>query len=129
VLYQKIAAITSNIANIQTTRVPEGGHYKRKIVKNCHKGICEVAEDNSPPIMKYEPKHPDANSKGYVAYPNISLAEENYDQLRWEKVYETVIANAPVPANFFFKDPRAKQCFDKFPALKENKDYFEYLGR
>jgi flagellar basal-body rod protein FlgC len=129
VLYQKISAITSNIVNINTTRTVEGGHYKRKIAKNCKHGICEIVNDETPPILKYEPKSPDADKNGYVAYPNISIESEKAHELYWSRVFEAVIANSPVPANFFFKDQRAKDCFDKYPKLKENKDYFEYLGR
>jgi flagellar basal-body rod protein FlgC len=107
VLYQKIDAISSNIVNVNTTRTAEGGHYKRIIVQNCKNGFCEIIKDPKPPILKYDPKHPDADKNGYVAFPNINLQQENADKLIWSKVYETVLANSPVPSNFFFKDPRA----------------------
>jgi flagellar basal-body rod protein FlgC len=130
ILYQKIAVTTSNIANINTTRTAEGGHYKRKIATNCKNGICEIVNDRDVfPMMKHEPKSPDADKNGYVAYPNIDLAAEKYDELKWSRVFETVTANAPVPANFFFKDSRAKDCFAKYPSLKEHKDFSAYLGR
>ena len=29
----------------------------------------EVISSNAPPVLKYEPNHPDANEQGYVAYP------------------------------------------------------------
>lgn len=129
VLYLKMQLIASNIANISTTRTIEGGYYKRKFAKNCKNGFCEIAVDESVPILKYEPKHPDANKKGYVAYPNINMKAEELDQLTWKQVYETVTNNSPVPGNFFFKDKRANICFNKFPILKENLDFSSYLGR
>ena len=129
ILYQKIAVITSNIANINTTRTAKGGPYERQVATNCQNGICEIKNDGLSPMLKYQPKHPDADKNGYVAYPNIILAEEQADNLRWSRVYETVISNSPVPSNFFFKDKRAKSCFSKYPALKESLDYSEYLGR
>lgn len=129
ILYQKVTAIAANIVNITTTRTSEGGYYKRKIVKNCRNGFCEIVNDDSPPILKYEPKHPDATEKGYVAYPNINLDSEKADMVQWKHVFETVIKYAPVDGDFFFKDARAKSCFDKYPTLKDRMDYSGYLGR
>ena len=129
VLYQRKNVINNNIANIETTRTIEGGYYKRKIVQNCQKGICEIVNDETPPLLKYEPKHPDANKNGYVAYPNINLEQEKADQLHWKNVYNIVIANSPVPKGFFFKDKRAATYFQKYPMLKAELDYSEYLGR
>ena len=35
-------------------------------------GVKSIIEDDSAPVMRYEPSHPDANDEGYVAYPNIN---------------------------------------------------------
>ncbi len=129
VLYQKINATTSNIINIKTTRTAKGGAYVRQEAVNCLNGICEIKDDPTHPMLKYEPKSPDSDKNGYVAYPNINLIQEEADRDRWSRVYETVIANSPVPENFFFKDKRAANCFKKYSALKEALDYSEYLGR
>jgi flagellar basal-body rod protein FlgC len=129
VLYLKSQLTASNIANVNTTRTESGGYYKRQFAKNCKDGFCEVAVDDSAPILKYEPKHPDANKEGYVAYPPINLAQEEADKLYWMNVYATVVASSPVPANFFFKDSRADLCFNKYPQVKEHLNFSEYLGR
>ena len=129
VLYLKGNVIAANIANINSTRTSEGGYYKRQIAKNCKNGFCEIVKDETPPLLKYEPKHPDANKNGYVAYPNINIDQEKADQLHWKNVYNIVIANSPVPKGFFFKDKRAAACFQKYPMLKAELDYSEYLGR
>jgi flagellar basal body rod protein FlgC len=129
VLYQKIEVYSSNLVNINTTRTLAGGYYKRLILRDCKHGICKVVKDTSPPILRYEPDHPDSNQKGYVEYPNINSKIEEFDILNWKKVYEMVIENSPVPSNFFFKDSRAKLCFEKYPALKERRDFSNYLGR
>ncbi|MFA6238032.1 MAG: hypothetical protein WC635_11935 [Bacteriovorax sp.] len=129
VLYQKVGIIASNIVNINTTRTVEGGPYVRKIAGNCKNGFCEIVNDSTPPLLKYEPKHPDANKNGYVAYPNINLQLEEADKVLWQHVYETVYKYSPVPNNFFFNDPRATTCFNKYPNLKAALDYREYLGR
>ncbi|EQC45630.1 flagellar basal body rod protein FlgC [Bacteriovorax sp. Seq25_V] len=129
ILYQKIEVISSNIANVKTTRTPEGGFYKRKIAKDCKNGFCQIVSSQESPILIYQPNHPDADKTGYVAYPNINLQEEEAQKIRWERVYSTVIEHSPVSKDFFFKDPRAKKCFDKYPNLKEALDFSEYLGR
>src|SRR5687768_6400940 len=94
----RLNAISSNLANINTTQTPEGGPYRRKdvvfesmpdaksfgeIIMNTDPKasfqrvqISDVVSDRKPPLLKYEPDHPDANPEGYVAYPNINLMEE-----------------------------------------------------
>jgi flagellar basal-body rod protein FlgC len=129
VLYLKIGLISSNIANVTTTRTVKGGPYLRRVAQNCRQGICEIVEEKTAPLLRYEPKHPDANKNGYVAYPNISLQLEEADRLLWTRVFETVYANSPVDKDFFFKDARAKNCFMKYPNLKAHLDFSEYLGR
>ncbi len=62
---------SSNLANVNTTRMPEGGPYKRLDVSECTQYGCELSTDEMGPLMKFEPNHPDANDNGYVAYPNI----------------------------------------------------------
>ena len=34
--------------------------------------IPKIVRDDREPLMKYDPSHPDANSEGYVAYPNVN---------------------------------------------------------
>jgi len=105
--------ISSNLANIHTTRTPEGGPYKRKdaifeakpvaesfkdaLRSRGAKGVSEVKvaeiiEDPAPPIMKYDPKHPDADEKGYVAMPNINLMEEMVNMITAARSYEANVA-------------------------------------
>ncbi len=104
----RINVISSNIANINTTRTPEGGPYKRKDVVfeavpvkeksfddtlndtlNLKKvEVKEIVKDNRPPIMKYDPGHPDANKDGYVAYPNINIMEEMVNLINATRSYE-----------------------------------------
>lgn len=129
VLYQKRAVIESNIANINTTRTVEGGYYKRKIIRECHNGFCKIELDTASPMLKYEPKSPDANKQGYVAYPNINLSQEQYDYKQWVNIYKNVVKYAPVTNSFFLKNEKAKKCFEKYPSVNEVNNYRQYLGR
>jgi flagellar basal body rod protein FlgC len=64
-----------NLMNLISTRTPDGGHYKRKFLKCCRPTGCEVGEDGSFKAI-FEPGHPDADTDGYVKYPNIDGKNE-----------------------------------------------------
>jgi len=110
---KRMAAISSNIANAQTTRTAEGGPYRKKEVvfgseparesfseilegemnenaQSVH--ATEVISTERPPILKYEPNHPDANEQGYVAYPNINVMEEMANMISASRSYEANIS-------------------------------------
>lgn len=105
----------SNIANINATRTPEGGPYRRRDVvfeavpivgsfedalgaaansKNSQVGVevIKVIEDSSPLPLKYEPGHPDAGPDGYVAYPNVDVVSEMVNMQEASRSYEANIA-------------------------------------
>ena len=103
---------TSNLANSETTRTPEGGPYRRRMVvfnsrpasqfrlllagSLNHGGVQEaggvrvsqVVDDPTPPLRRYEPGHPDADASGYVDYPAISPVQEMVDLMGAQRAYE-----------------------------------------
>ena len=110
---KRMGAISSNIANAQTTRTPEGGPYRNKEVvfgseparesfgeilegeldekaQSVH--ATEVISSDKPPVLKYDPDHPDANDQGYVAYPDINVMEEMADMISASRAYEANIS-------------------------------------
>lgn len=110
---QRMNAISSNIANVNTTRTPEGGPYRRKDVvfeaipdaKNFGEiltaqpersisrvVVSDVEVDRKAPVLKYEPEHPDANEQGYVAYPNVNLMEEMANMIQATRSYEANVS-------------------------------------
>lgn len=113
---QRIDVISSNMANIETTRTAEGGPYRRRqvVMKSTDLGFADrleqsmrgavngvevqgVAVSNLPPRMIFDPSHPDADQNGYVAKPNINLIEETASMLAATRAYEanvTVIKTA-----------------------------------
>jgi flagellar basal-body rod protein FlgC len=101
--------ISSNLANVNSTRTASGGPYRRKdavfaaasqasgfdqklreSLKDAIKEVrvTEIREDNRPPLMKYDPQHPDADHQGYVALPNINVLEEMVNMLSASRSYE-----------------------------------------
>jgi flagellar basal-body rod protein FlgC len=50
--------------------------------------VSRVVDDPTPPVMRYEPGHPDANSDGYVAYPDINPVQEMADMMDAVRAYQ-----------------------------------------
>ena len=78
--------IAQNIANVSTTRTPAGGPYQRKYLKCNVNDICEVKSEKKV-IRSFEPNHPDADSSGYVVYPDINVNKELKVLKRLKKEY------------------------------------------
>jgi flagellar basal-body rod protein FlgC len=105
---QRAEVVASNMANAQTTRTSAGGPYRRQLVifqaqrvprfsfalaslqreSASAVRVAAVASDQRPPVMRFEPGHPDANSQGYVAYPQVDPIEEMTDLLSAVRAYE-----------------------------------------
>lgn len=95
---RRLDFIANNIANVNTTRTPDGGPYKRKDVTFIEhlenysgklQGVdFQEAEINEDPKMVFDPSHPDANEEGYVAYPNINMVEEMVNMMSAVRAYE-----------------------------------------
>jgi len=54
--------------------------------------VDKISRDDREPKMKYEPHHPDADSKGYVAYPNINPVIEMADLVEATRSYQANVA-------------------------------------
>ena len=104
--------VTTNLANAESTRTPEGGPYRRKVAvfesratspfqmllaggmssagaqESAGVRVSQVVEDNSPAVRKYDPGHPDADASGYVEYPDINPVEEVVDLMGAQRAYE-----------------------------------------
>lgn len=129
VLVIKSNIIDINIQNAQTTRTVHGGAYVPKEAKDCLNGTCQIVplsckgigcppKDMTPlaPILKFEPKHPDANENGYVAYPNLNIHEEMSKLIRVQRAKEYLFDSAPVEKSFFYSKDIQKYL-EKYPAL------------
>jgi flagellar basal body rod protein FlgC len=86
--------ISSNIANVNTTRTPEGGPYQKQMLL-CEDVFCEVVELASTVFKKYEPDHPDATEFGVVNYPDINLGQELEDMIAAIQKYEEAAILCP----------------------------------
>ena len=98
--------ISSNLANINTTRTLDGGPYIRRAPvfaemldqtiggRGDIRGVrvVEIVSDPSAPRLSYQPDHPDANEDGYVAFPNVNLVREMTDLMVAGRAYEANLA-------------------------------------
>ncbi len=97
----------SNLANARTTRTAAGGPYKRQdpvfetaplddpntfsaTLDQALQGVqvSDVVQDQQPPRQVYDPAHPDADPKGYVAMPNVNNVEEMVNMITSARSYE-----------------------------------------
>jgi len=54
--------------------------------------VDKISRDDSKPLMKFEPKNPDADANGYVAYPNINPVVEMADLVEATRSYQANVA-------------------------------------
>lgn len=109
--------IANNIANVNTTRTPQGGAFKRQLVVFAQKvdneakqqaqaaglsssgvgnldgvSATQIIDDPSPDRLVYDPGNPDADGQGYVHYPNIQIIKEMVDMMTAQRAYEANVS-------------------------------------
>lgn len=109
----RMDTISSNLANVETTRSSNGEPYKRKIavfkeVYDNEKNIAgvkvdSIKEDDSEYKMEYDPTHPDADENGYVKMPNINILNEMADMMISVRTYEANIDVLDATKNMYAK--------------------------
>ena len=111
----RLDLISNNVANAETTHTAAGGPYQRQDVVftpqdtnsflpyfltaqrtqelDRSSGLggvrtAAIVTDNTPGSRVYDPTHPDADSEGYVAYPNVNMVVEMTNMLSATRSYE-----------------------------------------
>ncbi|MDP8943594.1 MAG: flagellar basal body rod protein FlgC [Actinomycetota bacterium] len=114
-----------NLANAQTTRGPDGGPYRRKVVVLQQSGrgfgsalagamgprsggpagveVAAVAQDRAPARLVYDPGHPDADALGYVLMPNVDPVTEMVDLITASRGYEANVTAMQAAKAMFTK--------------------------
>jgi len=108
---QRSEVIATNMANAETTHTEEGGPFRRKEVVFASSTspsfrlaltsasgtparpvgtvrVSQVIDDPTPPVMRYQPGHPDADKDGYVSYPAINPVQEMVDLMGSTRAYQ-----------------------------------------
>lgn len=110
----RMDVISSNMANVDSTRGVDGKAYRRKMVvlepkegsfssflnkaMGSQQGsaagngvkVSQIKEDTTTPMkLVYDPEHPDADPvSGYVEYPNVDPLREMVDLISATRSYE-----------------------------------------
>ncbi|MGE5501452.1 MAG: flagellar basal body rod protein FlgC [Ignavibacteriales bacterium] len=107
----RMDVVSSNVANIDTTRTPGGdGPYQRQVVRFSAAGagtpfaslmarfgnqpangvvLTQVDTDQvTPNRVVYDPSNPDADADGYVELPNVDLVTEMTDLTSANRSYQ-----------------------------------------
>ena len=91
----RLDVVAANIANVETTRTPGGGPYRRLQPMFASRGgnpggvdMIGVVADPREPRHVYQPGHPDRDEDGFVAYPNVNIVEEMVDLVSAKRSYE-----------------------------------------
>ena len=119
----RMDVISNNNANVNTTRTAEGGPYRRHMVVfeprdsqtefsrvlSQHLGtgngvrVTGITRDNSPARLVFDPQHPDANTEGDVAMPNINIVSEMVDMMTATRAYEANVTVVNAAKNMAMK--------------------------
>jgi len=95
----RLNAVASNLANADSIIGPDGKPYRAKQVvfaatpmgSAAAQGVrvTQVVEDRAPGRMVYDPRNPVADERGYVAMPNVDVAEEMTNMISAARSYQT----------------------------------------
>lgn len=118
----RMDTISSNIANVNTTRGANGEAYRRKVAVfqenldneiNKNTGEPEskllgvkavgIVEDQSPLKKVYDPTNPDAGKDGYVEMPNVNILNEMADMISSTRAYEANVNAIDSEKSMFLK--------------------------
>lgn len=113
----RMDVVANNLANVNTTRTPGGGPFRRQEVamapasasfdetlaglsgeddgvEATHGGVqvSGIVPDMRPFKRVYQPGHPDADAQGYVNLPNVDTVTEMVDMMGATRAYEANVA-------------------------------------
>jgi flagellar basal-body rod protein FlgC len=100
----RVNLASSNLANAESTRGPDGKPYRRldpvleAVPFEQSLGrlepelagvrIAEIAKDDGPGKRVFSPSHPDADADGFVTLPNVNPIHEVVNLLSSQKAYD-----------------------------------------
>ena len=113
----RMDVVANNLANVNTTRTPGGGPFRREQVAmapasasfgetlaglsgddggaEAARGgvqVSGIVPDMRPFKRVYQPGHPDADKQGYVNLPNVDTVTEMVDMMGATRAYEANVA-------------------------------------
>ena len=104
---QRLDVVAENLANVHTTRTPQGGPYQRKsVIIGARPAddfasllgspekveVLQVVRNSEGMRPEHDPGHPDADDKGMVLYPNVNPVSEMVHLMLASRAYEANVA-------------------------------------
>lgn len=120
----RMTTISSNLANIYSTRTAQGGPYRRKEViftaaplpaqtfgsvlnlatnRSQAVQVTAIVEDSREPKRVLDPSHPDADPQGFVSFPQVNLMEEMVNLMSATRSYEANVTVIDAAKNMALK--------------------------
>jgi flagellar basal-body rod protein FlgC len=96
----RLNVVASNLANADSATSSAGEPYRARQVLFSAEPVAgdavgvrvsRVLEDDLPARVIYDPKHPLADDKGYVTYPNVNVAEEMVNMISASRSYQNTV--------------------------------------
>lgn len=110
---QRLNVVASNLANADSVTSANGQPYRAKQVVFAAQPVDSsgatgvrvqaVVEDASAPQLRYDPKHPLADEKGYIATPNVNPIEEMVNMMSASRSYQTNVETMNVAKTLLLK--------------------------
>jgi flagellar basal-body rod protein FlgC len=98
---QRLNVVASNLANADSATSSTGEPYRsRQVVfstmqtsANAASGVkvAGIVHDASPMKQVYEPKHPMADTEGYVTLPNVNVVDEMVNMMSASRSYQNSV--------------------------------------
>lgn len=83
--FGRAAQQSTSLNSLASAALPAASRDASTITPGVH--IAQVIEDPAPPLKRYDPGHPDADSDGYVSYPDINPLTEMVDLMGATRAY------------------------------------------
>jgi flagellar basal-body rod protein FlgC len=116
----RMDVVASNLANASTTKTPEGGPYRRKVVSVSSQEVAGSFEDALKDSVRsvridaiqedkqgfrkvYDPSHPDADDKGVVMMSNVQPIVEMAELIAVNRSFEATVTAFDAAKNMALK--------------------------
>lgn len=125
----KMDVISTNMANVNTTRTEDGGPYLKKEVlfteslssarnsmrktdagknifgRRMSDGVRVVGIGENEEGLRevYDPEHPDSDAEGYVRFPNVNMVDEMVSLINVQRTYEANVTALTTSKNILKK--------------------------
>ena len=113
---QRLNAVASNLANVDTVAGPDGKSYKahqvtfQTVMMDTGDGVpgagvkvAGVSEDQSPGRKVHDPSSPNADADGYVTYSNVNAVDEMVNMISASRSYQNNIEVMNTAKNLLMK--------------------------